>query len=96
MIHEEITWPGTPLSGIWPMKLNNAALPPNKILIYYLSTTESRKEGFSPMKILYGSNDTGKDELIHTLQWSILWVFPAYVLNSVLRDGGEIPKWQPR
>ena len=78
------------------MKINNAVLLINKIQIYYYSTTESWKEGFSPMKIIYGSNDPGKDELIRNLQWSILWVFPTYVLNSVLRDSGEIPKWQPR
>ena len=96
MIHEAITWPGTPLSGICPMKLNNSALLIKTIQIYYYSTTESWKEGFSPMKIFYGSTDPGKDELIHTLQRSILWVLPAYVLNLFLRDGGNIPKWQTR
>ena len=78
------------------MKLNNAALLIKTIQIYYYSTTESWKEGFSPMKIFYGSNDPGKDELIRNLQWSILWVFLAYVVNSVLRCGGNIPKWHPR
>ena len=47
------------------------------------------------MKIFYGHTDPGKDELIHTIQRSILWVLPAYVLNSVLRDGSKIPKGQP-
>ena len=78
------------------MKLNNAALLLNKIMIYDLSTTESWKEGLSPMKIFYGYTDPGKDERIHTLQRSILWVLPAYVLNSVLRDGAKIPKEHPR
>ena len=48
------------------------------------------------MKIFYGYIDPGKDELIHTLQRSILWVLPAYVLNSVLCDGAKIPKEHPR
>ena len=48
------------------------------------------------MKIFYGYIDPGKDELIHTLQWSILLILPAYVLNSVLRDGAKIPKEHPR
>ena len=77
------------------MKLNNAALLLNKVLIYDLSTNESRKEGFSPMNIFYEYTDPGKDERIHTLQRSILWVLPAYVLNSVLRDGAKIPKEHP-
>ena len=95
LIHEAIIWPGTPLAGIWPMNINNAVLLINKIQIYYYSTTESWKEGLSPMKIFYGYIDPGKDERIHTLQRSILWVLPAYVLNSVLRDGSKIPKGQP-
>ena len=78
------------------MKLNNAALLLNKIMIYDLSTTESWKEGLSPMKIFYGYTDPGKDERIHTLQRSILWVLPAYVLNLFVRDGGNIPKRQTR
>ena len=96
MIHEALTWPGAPLAGIWPMKINNAVLLINKIQIYYYSTTESWKEGLSPMKIFYGYTDPGKDERIHTLQRSILWVLPAYVLNSVLCDGAKIPKEHPR
>ena len=48
------------------------------------------------MEIFYGSTDPGKDELIHTLQRSILWVLHDYVINSVLLDGGNIPRWHPR
>ena len=75
------------------MALEHAPHLHNTIPRYDSSITEPVQEGFSLMGVFSGTNDPYKDERIHPICWSRVWVFPTYVLYPVLCDYGNIPNW---
>ena len=95
MLHASIRWPDTPVVELWTMALEHDAHLNNTILIYGSSITEVGQEGFSPMEICSEDTEPCKDENIHPICCSRVWVCPTYFLDPVICDGENIPKWMP-
>ena len=86
MLHAALRWPEMAKAELWPMALTHAA--------YLHNVTPRMDSGLAPLEIFSGmKNDSNKYPIMGRQR---TWGCPAYVLEPGLRDGGKIPKWQPR
>jgi hypothetical protein len=83
MIHAALHWPGYSEKELWPMALSHAAFLHNH--------TPNSSSGFSPIE-LFTSTPDDHSALLNSHPWGC----PLFVLDPKLRDGGKIPKWNPR
>ena len=78
------------------MAINNFSHIYNTTPRYDVLNKESGKKGFSSMYRFSGPSDPWKDYYMHPLRCYRACLFPAYVLDPVLYDGGNFPDLQPR
>ena len=83
MIHAALHWPGYSEKELWPMALSHAA--------YLYNHTPNSSCSFPPIE-LFTSSKSDHSALLNSHPWGC----PVFVLAPKLRDGGKIPKWDPR
>ena len=101
MLHASMHWPKTAVAELWPMAMEHAAYlhnitPRSEWVTKVASDSDDEREtAITPMDIFTGSHESMRDRL-PLLRRQHVWGCPAYVLDPTLRDGGKLPKWQPR
>ena len=84
MIHASLHWPDLDNESLWPMAITHAT--------YLYNHTPNQLSGIAPIETFSGTlTDSCTLRNLHP------WGCPAYVLEPRLtKEGGKIPKWQPR
>ena len=83
MLHAALRWPEAYDPSLWPMAAQYVVDIRNEL---------PKEQGeLCPEEIFVGAL-SGHSRLLNARPWGC----PAYVLEPALRDGGKIPKWQPK
>ena len=83
MMHSGIHWPEVAQASLWPMAVSHAC--------YLWNHVPDPSNGLSPHDLF--TRTRWPHRRFHDMH---VWGCPVYVLNSAIRDGKKIPKWQPR
>jgi len=83
MLHANLRWPEVADESLWPHALQYA--------VYLHNIMPFEESGVSPMEV-WSRTRSNHYDLLHTHAWGC----PTYVLNPKLREGGYVPKWEPR
>ena len=83
MLHANLRWPEVADESLWPYALQYA--------VYLHNIMPTEDTGLSPVEI-WTRTKSNHNALLHAHAWGC----PAYVLSPKLRDGGHLPKWEPR
>ena len=83
MMHAGIHWPEVAQASLWPMAVSHAC--------YLWNHVPDPTNGLSPHDLF--TRTRWPHRRFHDMH---VWGCPVYVLNSAIRDGKKIPKWQPR
>jgi len=83
MLHAHLRWPEVADESLWPHALQYA--------VYLHNIMPTEESGISPVEV-WTRTKSSHFYLLHTHTWGC----PAYVLSPKLREGGHVPKWEPR
>jgi len=83
MLHANMRWPEVADESLWPYALQYA--------VYLHNIMPTEESGVSPLEV-WSRTKSNHHDLLHTHSWGC----PAYVLSPRLREGGNVPKWEPR
>jgi len=83
MLHANLRWPEVADESLWPHALQYA--------VYLHNIMPFEESGVSPTEV-WSRTKSNHHDLLHTHTWGC----PAYVLSPRLREGGNVPKWDPR
>jgi len=83
MLHAQMRQPAVADESLWPQALQYA--------VYLHNIMPTEETGVSPVEVWTRTKGNHSD-LLHAHTWGS----PAYVLSPRLREGGHVPKWEPR
>jgi len=83
MLHAQMIWPAMADETLWPQALQYA--------VYLHNIMPTEETGVSPVEVWTRTKSNHSALLYAHTRGS-----PAYVLSPRLREGGHVPKWEPR